>query len=149
MTIEVEALAEQTAWVDSLRSRFPLLFARQCEVSVRAGWRGLVEALCEQLQAEADCGHGQPVARQIKQKFGELRVYLSIAPASAAASRFDALTDFAERLSTRICEHCGAPGRLIVGGYFWQTTCVAHELPGAMTAADFRAVLEEKATKYE
>lgn len=149
MTIDGEALAEQKAWADSLRSRFPSLFARPCEISVRAGWRGLVEALCEQLQAEADRGHGQPVARQIKQKFGALRVYLRVAPASAADSRFDALTDFAGRLSTRTCEHCGAPGRLIVGGYFWQTTCAAHEPQGALTAEAFRAALEEKATKYE
>ncbi len=152
MTInaEVAQFAEHQAWCDALRARFPALFPRPCDISVGAGWRGLVEALCEQLQAEAARGRGQQVARQIKQKFGALRVYLHGTPAPLVDSRFDALTEFAARLSTRTCEHCGAPGRLIVGGYYWQTTCAVHEPAGAMTPAEFADAREvAKAAKDE
>jgi hypothetical protein len=123
-------------WVSALRTRFPALFPEASEVSVKAGWRGLVEALCEQLQAEAARGHGQPMIRQIKQKYGELRVYLHVTPSPPPDSRFDALTDFAERLSTRVCEHCGAPGRLIVSGWYYETVCKTHEPAGARAATD-------------
>lgn len=152
MTIDAEVaeIEEQKPWGAALRARFPALFPRPCDISVGSGWRGLVEALCEQLQAEIDRGHGQPAVRQIKQKFGELRVYLHVAPAPAPNSRFDAITDFAERLSTRVCEHCGAPGRLIVGSYYWQTTCAVHEPAGAMTPAEFADAREvAKAAKDE
>ncbi|MFY7896079.1 MAG: hypothetical protein ACOVP8_07595, partial [Phycisphaerales bacterium] len=104
MTSDAEALAkfaEHQAWCDTLRARFSAVLPRPCDISVGPGWRGLVEAICEQLQAESERGQGLPAVRQIKQKFGALRVYLHVTPASAADSRFDALIDFAERLSTR------------------------------------------------
>lgn len=65
---------------------------------------------------------------QIKEKFGELRVYLAYEidlDAKNANARYDAacdLVDAAEAASARICEDCGQPG-VARGGYWIRTLC--------------------------
>ena len=54
---------------------------------------------------------------QIKEKYGELRIYLS---GSDAAFN---ITDEAEDESHRICELCGNPGKMCGNHSWWKTLC--------------------------
>ena len=67
------------------------------------GWYPLIDALCATLQREADQGGTQqPVAMQVKEKFGRLRVHLR-----TANERQRAMIEFAGDFSERICLLCG------------------------------------------
>lgn len=72
------------------------------------GWFALVDELCRELQRETDEeGAPQVVASQVKSKGGALRFHVG-----AASDRQRALIDFAQLISRRICESCGAMGHL-------------------------------------
>lgn len=60
-----------------------------------------------------------PVASQVKEKFGGLRFYVD-----RAIQKHYGYIDFAENLSYRTCEECGAPGKLYTDG--WHTTLCEH-----------------------
>jgi hypothetical protein len=61
-----------------------------------------------------------PVAVQVKEKFGGLRFYVQ-----AATNKHYDFISFAESMSYRTCEMCGAPGKTYTDG--WHTTlCDIH-----------------------
>jgi len=61
-----------------------------------------------------------PVASQVKEKFGGLRFYVN-----AATDKHFNYISFAESMSYRTCEECGAPGKRYTDG--WHTTlCDIH-----------------------
>jgi hypothetical protein len=61
-----------------------------------------------------------PVAVQVKEKFGGLRFYVH-----AATDKHYNYINFAESMSYRTCEQCGAPGKTYTDG--WHTTlCDVH-----------------------
>ena len=61
-----------------------------------------------------------PVAVQVKEKFGGLRFYVQ-----AATDKHYNFISFAESMSYRTCEDCGAPGKTYTDG--WHTTlCDIH-----------------------
>ena len=61
-----------------------------------------------------------PVAVQVKEKFGGLRFYVQ-----AATDKHYQFISFAEVMSYRTCEDCGAPGKTYTDG--WHTTlCDIH-----------------------
>jgi hypothetical protein len=61
-----------------------------------------------------------PVASQVKEKFGGLRFYVQ-----GATDKHWAYISFAESMSYRTCEECGAPGETYTDG--WHVTlCEAH-----------------------
>jgi hypothetical protein len=61
-----------------------------------------------------------PVAVQVKEKFGGLRFYVQ-----AATDKHYNFISFAENMSYRTCEDCGAPGKTYTDG--WHTTlCDIH-----------------------
>jgi len=61
-----------------------------------------------------------PVAVQVKEKFGGLRFYVQ-----AATDKHYHYISFAESMSYRTCEQCGAPGKRYTNG--WHTTlCDIH-----------------------
>ena len=53
-----------------------------------------------------------PVASQVKEKFGGLRFYVW----AATEEHYNYIT-FAESMSYRTCEHCGAPGKRYTDGW--------------------------------
>jgi hypothetical protein len=61
-----------------------------------------------------------PRVTQVKEKFAALRFYVSTSDARTAA-----LIEFAEHHSTKVCERCGAPGRLRPDGWL-VTLCYTH-----------------------
>ena len=80
--------------------------------SVDVGWLQLLADLHQQLHA-IDPGYQ---VRQVKEKFGMLRVYLD-ASAPELADAVDDAVDEAERRSAETCERCGAAGVLRGGGW--------------------------------
>lgn len=117
----------------ALCERYPLIFAqRHAPMTATAmcwgfacedGWYSLVDALCEELQRATSNGDGsQVVAKQVKQKYGGLRFYVD-----GASEDQIALINFAEVLSLRMCEVCGALGTLDERPNVWMTTrCFEH-----------------------
>ena len=101
---------------DSLCTRWPAIFrdrqadpARSCMgagFECGDGWFWLIDQACAALQAQTDhYGAPQPVAAQVKQKFGSLRFHLV-----KANGRQRAILDLLRRLSCVTCEECGHIG---------------------------------------
>ena len=61
-----------------------------------------------------------PVASQVKEKFGGLRFYVQ-----AATDKHYSYITFAESMSYRTCEECGAPGKTYTDGWH-RTMCDIH-----------------------
>jgi len=72
-----------------------------------------------------------PVAVQVKEKFGGLRFYVQ-----AATDKHYQYISFAESMSYRTCEECGAPGKTYTDG--WHTTL-----------CDIHAAMSGKEEEYE
>ena len=84
------------------------------------GWYNLIDKLCsdlEQLGVEV-------VATQVKEKYGTLRFYCTVA-GEKADEAWD-LINKAEDDSAKICEVCGKKGRLYGGGWY-ATRCKLHK----------------------
>ena len=62
--------------------------------------------------------YGYYRASQIKEKYGTLRFYLS-----GGTDEMYAITDEAEKKSTKTCENCGKPGKLRGKGWYY-TRCM-------------------------
>ncbi|GAA5007399.1 hypothetical protein FNZ56_04145 [Pseudoluteimonas lycopersici] len=122
------------ALYSAIHDRWPKILApngKKVSLQIEAGWNTLLDELCEQLQHYTDHeGAPQVEAHQIKEKFGGLRFYIGQASASQHA-----LIRFAEGLSYRTCETCGAVGELYKTKRNWFTTkCHAHTPQGATPA---------------
>ena len=95
---------------DNIMEKYPDLFRQSTEkfspmafgVECGHGWRHIVESVCESLE-----GRGVEF-RQIKEKFGALRIYWS-AP-SDSAGYVAGVIALAEAVSTKTCESFGGPG---------------------------------------
>lgn len=84
------------------------------------GWFGLIDTLCEALQAMTnESNYPQVVAEQVKNKFGILRFYFRTEPTgeskqynpTSSIEYLKGMVSFAEKMSKTICEECGAPGK--------------------------------------
>ena len=91
------------------------------------GWYPLIDTLCGCLQGYYDSNAKrqkkqgtelyQPVATQVKEKFGTLRFYYD-----GGNDMTEGMVWFAEAMSAVTCELCGQPGTLREGGW-WRTLC--------------------------
>jgi hypothetical protein len=76
-----------------------------------------IDEACIKMNEEAS---KVPVAVQVKEKFGGLRFYVN-----GATDKHWSYINFAESMSYRTCEECGAPGKTYTDG--WHTTlCDVH-----------------------
>lgn len=120
--------------VESLCLRYPLIFAERPGIACGDGWFDLLDVLCARLQDWTDRnGAPQVAARQVKEKFGELRFY-----SRGGSQEQRGMIWMAESMSSRICEQCGRPGALLVAGAV-MTRCPEHTPADAMPRADFLA----------
>jgi len=113
---------------------FPPIFIERLDVhstlhtygiSCRDGWYGLVEQLCHDVQQLVSDEHfAQPVAADVKEKFGKLKVHWR--HPRGLDSRVLELTTQAEDRSCHICDLCGAPGRTLSDDGRWRTRCEVH-----------------------
>ena len=105
---------------DTLYKSYPKFFDDSFwGVECSAGWYNIVFPLCEKL-SKLDLPETFRIT-QVKEKFGELRIYTSV-----KHPEVDALIREAEKLSTEICEVCGAKdaGTSSIQGYV-RTLCNA------------------------
>jgi hypothetical protein len=115
---------------EQLRAAFPRLYHTEKGFYFECGdgWFTLLWHLSERLQ---DLIVHLPLpeqaeyyARQVKQKFGALRFYLS----TSTDEMFQA-TEAALEESKQICEVCGALGQLLLDLGYWMTRCPTHTPP--------------------
>ena len=117
-----------------LFAAFPELFAERLDegstlhtygVSCRDGWYGLFEQLCHDVLQLVSCQHiAQPVAADVKEKFGKLKVHWR--HPRRLDPRVLALTMQAEDRSCHVCDLCGALGRTQSDDGRWRTRCAVH-----------------------
>jgi hypothetical protein len=95
------------------------------------GWFDLIDKLCESIQSYIDNNSHAPdriipqvTVDQVKEKFGTLRFYTT-----GGDRLIDGMIWFAESMSGRICETCGAPGKTRGKGYIY-TACNEHAKEG-------------------
>lgn len=88
------------------------------------GWYDLIDTLCAEIQWHLD-KNAKPdtpqfVAMQVKEKFGGLRFY-----GHGGDEKIRAFIWFAESMSNKICETCGAPGKRRGSGWVY-VACDTH-----------------------
>ena len=99
------------------------------------GWYNIIDAACKNIQSHTDWKRKsqqyasmtdeefdelhQPVAVQVKEKFGGLRFYVDNADDYTSG-----VIAMAESMSYRTCEYCGSPGKQNGKGWI-KTTCVS------------------------
>lgn len=89
------------------------------------GWAQILTDLQRDLQ-QIDPGH---VVRQVKQKFGVLKVWAEASDPALADAFHDRIT-VAEQQSSITCERCGVPGQLHQRDSGWYSTrCDVHAQP--------------------
>lgn len=111
-------------WGSPVRKRWP--FRLMCEMSCGPGWHDLVVAVNELLDVEADVEFR---FTQIKEKFGQLRMYWTGADPSG---RIDQIVEAAEEISASMCETCGADAKMrqTRGPYgYVHAACDEHAMP--------------------
>lgn len=88
------------------------------------GWFDLIDQLCGNIQSYIDNNKHlnvpQVTVDQVKEKFGTLRFYVT-----GGNELIRGMIWFAESMSGRICETCGAPGKRRGRGYIY-TACDEH-----------------------
>ena len=115
---------------EKLCSNYPKIFAnRNGDMKSTAmcwgfecgdGWYNIIDALCSSMQHYYDnngTGLHQPVASQVKEKYGTLRFYYD-----GGGDYTEGMVWLAETLSAQTCESCGQPGVLRKGGWL-KTLC--------------------------
>lgn len=106
---------------DPITDRFPAMFSECFDFSPPAGWRGIVERLCEKLAERPNLR-----VSQVKEKFGGLRVYLHAAHDLPEGEPTDWANEFvrdAEKEASTTCEQCGATGAKLRGRGWVSTLC--------------------------
>ena len=85
-------------------------------VEVGKGWWPLVEPIYNRIQALNEAGANIEIT-QVKEKWGELCIYVSGAPDEI----YDMIRE-AEKKSHYICEKCGKPAERVISEPFWVYT---------------------------
>ena len=114
-----------------LITRYPRIFPAgdfPPRSGVGNGWFGLIDSLCERLQFWTQHNKApQLIATQAKEKYGELKFYVSpLADSSPPRAAQQGMIWMASAISLHTCELCGSPGRWI-GVIGPHVRCPAHE----------------------
>lgn len=89
---------------------------------VDAGWKSLMRALQGAAKGRETFHGMEPVTlTQVKEKFGQLRIYYT-----GGDQVFRNFVDFAELVSSAMCETCGARGNTKSFGGYLKTVCEEH-----------------------
>lgn len=107
-----------------LLGRYPLLFGRISYFGCADGWFDIInDAACQLeplIEDFIDSNHSLefPMAIQVKEKFGELRFYMS----PGYTDEMQKIVKNLELMSTETCERCGKNGKLVSDGWI-RTLC--------------------------
>ena len=112
--------------LNELPKKYPSLFKNESfYFECGNGWYELLDVLCsilERRQRRGSFPSDDIEITQIKEKFGGLRFYCH-----GVDDYCYGMIDFAEKISTRICEECGNPGKLVKSNTGWlHTACEEH-----------------------
>ena len=107
--------------LNDLPKKYPSLFKNESfYFECGNGWYDLIDVLCSIIERRAT---PDTDITQIKEKFGGLRFYCH-----GVDDYCYGMIDFAEKISTRICEECGNPGKLMKSNTGWlHTACDEHK----------------------
>jgi len=133
--------------LQKLRSKWPAL--RTVPLEHGPGWIDIIDRIMAAIYI-AGFDEQRDEIRQIKEKFGTLRVYFACDVRSLSVSdceqfqggdRFERILKAirANDSSGRTCEECGQPGRLLVSAGWWATRCHEHRAPDALPPAEYYA----------
>ena len=105
-----------------LLEKYPQLFRQFEGFSCGNGWALIIDALCSLLN-----GDSCPSIKSIVEKYGIMRCEIE-----GASDLQMGYVKFAETMSRRTCEECGAPGATRGGEGYWLTTvCTKHAPVGS------------------
>jgi hypothetical protein len=96
----------------------------KCPYECGSGWYPMLDELFSQIKNIVDTRGKQEFefeVTQIKEKFGQLRVYTSF-----YAEEIEDLIDKYSEKSAHICEVCGDVGELKIEGGWYKTVCDKH-----------------------
>lgn len=121
-----------TSKQNQLYLRFPKIFRYRPMFGIECGngWYYLIFRICEYLEAEAKMAGVDPESEdyprviQVKEKFGDLRFYYE--SKGLPGSVMDHVQELCSE-SSKICEKCGEPGKIIDLEGWYTTLCSKHE----------------------
>jgi hypothetical protein len=129
----MEELNPYEVFANRMEEKYPKIFAEPYGgFACGEGWWPILESLSGQIQHHIDWkqeqkekyargeGCAQVTVNQIKEKFGGLRFYYS-----GGDDVIDGMVRMAESWAGHSCETCGAPGKIVGGGWL-RTLCVEH-----------------------
>ena len=107
--------------LNALSDKYPNLFP-ECKygiVYIGAGWLSILEQMSEELSQFPDVSY-----IQVKEKFGQLRVYCSYTSTTPLEIR--PIIDKYELMARTTCETCGAEGSIKSKGGWLKCSCEKH-----------------------
>lgn len=116
-----------TDFFDTMREKYPKMYDESYDLYVGPGWHKLIEELSHLIQSRINWSikTSNPIPqvkmRQIKEKFGGLRIYYD-----GGDDAIGGMVDMAEAIAEVTCEECGKPGHSRSGGWI-KTLCDEHE----------------------
>ncbi len=113
--------------IKQLALKYPELFVDCFDFSVGLGWLPIVDTLCSMIRRnnEQHPNRKPVVFHQIKEKFGNLRIYTNI-----VINEVDEWIKFAENLSYNVCEYCGKYSDVCLTGWIKNYCTYCAELSG-------------------
>ncbi len=138
--------------LEELKNKWPIL--RTVCLEHGPGWYEIIDRIMAAITEEGFDPERDEI-RQIKEKFGTLRVYIACdayvqnnnTPETASeVGRWKRISKaiLSTDNSASTCEECGQPGRLLVSAGWWSTRCAEHAPQGAVPAAEYFALRELK-----
>jgi hypothetical protein len=127
-SIYKEICKKHLDWIETgdPRSPFPMF-----GFEIDAGWSVIIEKLFDDIAAIVRPLGVKVMVRQVKEKFGTLRFYWSAPLDKANDEKVERAVELAEFRSECTCEACGAPGRLVNSGGWFNVACDEHARPGS------------------
>ncbi|MBA9034316.1 hypothetical protein [Rhizobium leguminosarum] len=124
---------DRDQFIEALRQKHARILPPDILFAIDDGWLPLVAKALDQIEKALD-KHGmtsRAQVKQIKEKLGDLRVYVrprreSYRITKALAADLAAISDSLTRKSLKTCELCGDPGELGNFDGLYQTLCQRH-----------------------
>jgi len=107
--------------IDALKKKYPIILEEVSDIECDDGWASIIEGCIRLVDRHSSLTKKGIKIKQIKEKFGRLRIY---------SSRNDDYTfgvaEMAEYLSELTCETCGERGELRTNRRWVKTLCDGH-----------------------
>jgi hypothetical protein len=119
-------------YLRALRAAHPRLLG-SAPIGIGDGWYSLVRDTLDKIERECRSmpKEESPTVDAIEQKYGTLRVHLTV-----TTPTLDRIIFEAEAQSERTCEKCGKPGLLRHDEMWWLTLCDDHSTRGRIPEKD-------------